>query len=138
MTSTYNWPANLIYEYRGMIILLIIIIISKIQIILFLSFVVNIYMRCIKKKNRKTVQKTEKTVKLNPNEKKIYVLTKCNTLVNRDLLNRRNVYLKKVKKDYNKLYGQRGVKYFESIQKNIEKPKKNKKVSFSGDIQYSN
>ena len=138
MTSTYNWPANLIYEYRGMIILLIIIIISKIQIILFLSFVVNIYMRCIKKKNRKTVQKTEKTVELNPNEKKIYVLTKCNTLVNRDLLNRRNVYLKKVKKDYNKLYGQRGVKYFESIQKNIEKPKKNKKVSFSGDIQYSN
>ena len=138
MTSTYNWPANLIYEYRGMIILLIIIIISKIQIILFLSFVVNIYMRCIKKKNRKTVQKTEKTVELNPNEKKIYVLTKCNTLVNRDLLNRRNVYLKKVKKDYNKLYGQRGAKYFESIQKNIEKPKKNKKVSFSGDIQYSN
>jgi hypothetical protein len=95
-------------------------------------------MRCIKKKNRKTVQKTEKTIELNANEKKIYVLTKCNTLVNRDLLNRRNVYLKKVKKDYNKLYGQRGVKYFESIQKNIEKPKKNKKVTFSGDIQYSN
>ena len=138
MTSTYNWPANLIYEYRGIIILLIIIIISKTQIILFLQFIVNIYMRCIKKKNRKTVQKTEKTIELNANEKKIYVLTKCNTLVNRDLLNRRNVYLKKVKKDYNKLYGQRGVKYFESIQKNIEKPKKNKKVTFSGDIQYSN
>ena len=138
MTSIYNWSVNLLYEYRGMIILLIIIVISKIEIIIFLSFIVNIYMKFFKKKNRKIEQKTEKTVELNGDEKKIYVLTKCNTLVNRDLLNRRNVYLKKVKKDYNKLYGQRGAKYFESIQKNIEKPKKNKKVSFSGDIQYSN
>ena len=28
-------------------------------------------------------------------------LTKCNTLVNRDLSNERNSYLKKVKKEYN-------------------------------------
>ncbi len=92
----------------------------------------------IKNKFSKKVETSVETVVLNPKEKKIFVLTKCNTLVNRDLLNRRNLYLKKVKKDYNKLYGQRGAKYFESIQKNIEKPKKNKKVSFSGDIQYSN
>ena len=46
--------------------------------------------------------------------------------------------MKKVKKEYNQIYGTRGVKYFESIQKNVDKPKKNKKVSFSGEIQYSN
>ena len=66
------------------------------------------------------------------------MLTKCNTLVNRDLLNKRSTYLKKVKKEYNQIYGEKGAKYFESIQKNEEKPKKNTKVSFSGDIQYSN
>ena len=79
-----------------------------------------------------------KTVALKGDDKKIFVLTKCNTLVNRDLLDKRNAYLKKVKKEYNQIYGQRGAKYFESIQKNIPKPKKNKKVSFSGEVQYSN
>ena len=59
-------------------------------------------------------------------------------MVNRDLSDKRSVYLKKVKKEYNQIYGQKGAKYFESIQKNISKPKKNKKVSFSEDIQYSN
>ena len=78
-------------------------------------------------------------MKLKGNDKKIFVLTKCNTLVNRDLLDKRSVYLKKVKKEYNQLYGKRGIKYFESIQKNEQKPKKNKKkVTFSGDVQYSN
>lgn len=91
----------------------------------------------IKNKFSKKVEKSVETVVLNAKEKKIFVLTKCNTLVNRDLLNRRNLYLKKVKKDYNKLYGQRGAKYFESIQKNVQKPKKNKKVTFSGELQYS-
>ena len=79
-----------------------------------------------------------KAVELKGDDKKIFVLTKCNTLVNRDLLDKRNAYLKKVKKEYNQIYGQKGAKYFESIQKNIQKPKKNKKVSFSGEVQYSN
>ena len=92
----------------------------------------------IKNKFSKKVETSVETVVLNPKEKKIFVLTKCNTLVNRDLLNRRNLYLKKVKKDYNKLYGKRGAKYFESIQKNVQKPKKNKKVTFSGELEYSN
>ena len=46
--------------------------------------------------------------------------------------------MKKVKKEYNQIYGKRGAKYFESIQTSVEKPKKNKKVTFSGEIQYSN
>ena len=41
-------------------------------------------------------------------DRKIYVLTKCNTLVNRDLMDKRNTYLKKVKKEYNLIYGQKG------------------------------
>ena len=32
-------------------------------------------------------------------DRKIYVLTKCNTLVNRDLMDKRNTYLKKEKKN---------------------------------------
>ena len=40
-------------------------------------------------------------------------------MVNRDLSDKRSVYLKKVKKEYNQIYGQKGAKYFESIQKNI-------------------
>ena len=91
-----------------------------------------------RKKFAKKVEKVVKTIELKGEDKKIFVLTKCNTLVNRDLLDKRNTYLKKVKKEYNQIYGQRGAKYFESIQKNIQKPKKNKKVSFSGEIQYSN
>ena len=44
----------------------------------------------------------------------------------------------KVRNDYNDIYGEKGIKYFESIQKDNLKPKSGKKVSFSGDIQYSN
>jgi len=87
---------------------------------------------------RNNIKKEEKPLELKGEDKKIYVLTKCNTLINRDLLDKRNVYLKKVKKEYNQIYGKRGAKYFESIQKDVERTKKDKKVTFSGDIQYSN
>ena len=50
----------------------------------------------------------------------------------------RNSYLKKVKKEYNLIYGQKGNNYFNSIQNDVQKPKKKKKVSFSGQIEYSN
>ena len=99
----------------------------------FIFILVNMYIK-FRKKFAKKVEKVVKTIELKGEDKKIFVLTKCN----RDLLDKRNTYLKKVKKEYNQIYGQRGAKYFESIQKNIQKPKKNKKVSFSGEIQYSN
>ena len=69
---------------------------------------------------------------------KVYILTKNNTLVNRDLLDKRNAYLENVKNEYNFIYGEKGLKYFQSIQKDNAKAKTNKKVSFSGEIQYSN
>ena len=71
-------------------------------------------------------------------DNKLYVLTRCNTLVNRDLLDKREYYLKKVKTEYQEIYGKKGVNYFNSIQENIPKPKKGGKVKFSGEIEYSN
>ena len=93
-----------------------------------------------RKKLRRSKKIPEKNIEvLKGIDRKIYVLTKCNTLVNRDLMDKRNTYLKKVKKEYNLIYGQKGNNYFNSIQQNIQKPpKKNKKVSFSGEIEYSN
>ena len=138
MTSIFAWLFKLICEYRGLIILVLILLISKTQKIIhmFISLV-NMCFKLRKLFSTK-VQKVVKAVKLKGEDKKIFVLTKCNTLVNRDLLDKRNDYLKKVKKEYNQIYGQKGAKYFESIQKDIQKPKKNKKVSFSGEVQYSN
>ena len=93
-----------------------------------------------RKKLRRSKKIPEKNIEvLKGIDRKIYVLTKCNTLVNRiGLIERRNAYLKKVKKDYNSIYGQRGNNYFNSIQTDVQKPKKKKKVSFSGQIEYSN
>ena len=92
----------------------------------------------LRKKFRKAKKIPEKNIEvLKGIDRKIYVLTKCNTLVNRDLMEKRNAYLKKVKKDYNYIYGQRGNNYFNSIQTDVQKPKKKKKVSFSGQIEYS-
>ena len=91
----------------------------------------------LKKKYFKAIRK-EKPVEVKEETNKVYILTKCNTLVNRDLLDKRNVYLDNVKKEYNDIYGEKGMKYFESIQKENRKPKSKKTVSFSGNIQYSN
>ena len=94
----------------------------------------------LRKRFRRAKKIPEKNIEvLKGIDRKIYVLTKCNTIVNKaGLIEKRNAYLKKVKKDYNYIYGQRGNNYFNSIQKDIQKPKINKKVSFSGKIEYSN
>ena len=46
--------------------------------------------------------------------------------------------MKKVRADYKEIYGKKGINYFNSIQQNNRKPKKNGKVSFSDNIEYSN
>ena len=71
-------------------------------------------------------------------DKKLYVLTRCNTLVNRDLLDKSDFYLKKARTEYKEIYGKKGINYFNSIQQNNKKPKKIGKVRFSGNIEYSN
>ena len=93
----------------------------------------------LRKKFKKSKKIPEKNIEvLKGIDRKIYILTKCNTLVNRDLMKERNSYLKKVKKEYNLIYGQKGNNYFNSIQNDVQKVKKNKNVSFSGEIEYSN
>ena len=60
----------------------------------------------LRKKFRKVKKIPEKNIEiLKGIDRKIYMLTKCNTLVNRDLMETRNSYLKRVKKEYNLIYG---------------------------------
>ena len=91
----------------------------------------------MKKKYFKITSK-EKAIDIKQENNKLTILTRSNTLVNRDSLDKRNAYLVNIKNEYNDIYGEKGLKYYESIQKDNIKPKQNKKVSFSGDIQYSN
>ena len=91
----------------------------------------------MKKKYFKITSK-EKAIDIKQENNKLTILTRSNTLVNRDSLDKRNAYLVNIKNEYNDIYGEKGLKYYESIQKDNIKPKLNKKVSFSGDIQYSN
>ena len=71
-------------------------------------------------------------------EKKVYKLTQINTLINRDMLDKREIYLKKAKAEYKDIYGNKGVKYCNDMQRKFKiKPQKNNKVKFSNSIQYS-
>ena len=137
MSSFFNESINLLSALKVILILAIIIFICKNIFYNFLFIIVSILYCKLKKKFCKITQK-EKPVKTIEDYKKIYALTKCNTLVNRDLLDKRNYYLRKVKNEYNDIYGEKGLKYFQNMQKENQKPKTNKKVTFSGDIQYSN
>ncbi len=71
-------------------------------------------------------------------EKKLYRLTQYNTILNRDMLDKRDIYLKKVQSEYKDIYGNKGDKFFKDMQKKVNKTsKKNCKVRFSNNIQYS-
>ena len=76
---------------------------------------------------------------LTKEEKKLYKLTQCNTILNRDMLDKREIYLKNVQSDYKDIYGNKGVKFCKEMQKRAKSttPKKKCKVKFSNNIQYS-
>ena len=76
---------------------------------------------------------------LTKEEKKLYKLTQCNTLLNRDMLDKREIYLKNVQSHYKEIYGNKGVKFCNDMQKRSKSmtPKKRAKVQFSNHIQYS-
>ena len=75
---------------------------------------------------------------LTTEEKKIYKLTQCNTILNRELLDKRDAYLKNVQNDYKDIYGNKGVQFCKAMQqKKKTTNKKKSKVSFSNNIQYS-
>ena len=56
-------------------------------------------------------------INLTTEEKKLYKLTQCNTILNRELLDKRDVYLKNVQNDYKDIYGNKGVKFCKAMQK---------------------
>ena len=75
---------------------------------------------------------------LTKEEQKLYKLTQCNTILNRDMLDRREVYLKNAQSEYKEIYGNKGVKFCENTHKKVKSaPKKKCKVQFSNNIEYS-
>ena len=71
-------------------------------------------------------------------EQKVYKLTQCNTILNRDMLDKRETYLKSVAIDYKNIYGIKGAKFCNNMQNlNKSNNKKNKRVQFTNIIEYS-
>lgn len=71
-------------------------------------------------------------------EEQLYKLTQCNTFLNRDMLDKRDIYLKNVKNDYKEIYGNKGLKFVQKSQISPKKTsKKNCKVKFSNEVEYS-
>ena len=75
---------------------------------------------------------------LSKEEKEIFKLTQCNTILNRDMLDKRELYLKNVALDYKKIYGIKGDKFYNNMKNyNKSNPKKKKRVQFTNVIEYS-
>ena len=75
---------------------------------------------------------------LSKEEKEIFKLTQCNTILNRDMLDKRELYLKNVALDYKKIYGIKGDKFYNNMKNyNNSNPKKKKRVQFTNVIEYS-
>lgn len=77
-------------------------------------------------------------IPLTEDDKKLFSLTKNNTLVNRDITHKEKNYLKNAQPQYQEIYGNKGVKFCQEEEKNEKKePNKKGKVKFSSIIEYS-
>ena len=95
-------------------------------------------MRLFKKLNGKYSFNQNYYLNLSKEEQKIYKLTQCNTILNRDMLDKREAYLKNVALDYKDIYGLKGVKFCNDMQHlNKSSPKKHRRVQFTNIIEYS-
>lgn len=75
---------------------------------------------------------------LTKEEQQLYKLTQCNTYLNRDMLDRRDIYLRNVQADYKEIYGIKGVEFIKKSQNCPKKSsKKSCKVTFSNEVEYS-
>jgi hypothetical protein len=76
---------------------------------------------------------------LSKEEQKLFKLTQCNTILNRDMLDKREVYLKNVATDYKNIYGVKGTKFYNKMKNYFNKsiPKKKKRVQFTNVVEYS-
>ena len=126
---------NIIIQYKGVLIAIILITIGK-QLLLII--IILYLVRLFKKYFSENLHYNKEYISMTKEEQKIYKLTQCNTLLNRDLLDKRDIYLKNVELDYKDIYGIKGVKCCNKMQ-NCSKttPKKNCKVQFSNNIEYS-
>ena len=92
----------------------------------------------IKKLSFIDIFKKGEYINLTKEEQKLYKLTQCNTILNRDMLDKREIYLKNVQSEYKDIYGNKGLKFCNGMQKRAKSTaKKNCKVRFSNNIQYS-
>ena len=79
---------------------------------------------------------------MNEEDKKIFELTKNNTMINRDIQNKEKEYLKNIESTYQEIYGDKGVKFCEEENKNEgeniqnEENKEKGKVKFSSIVEY--
>ena len=64
--------------------------------------------------------KRSEYMNLTKEEKKLYKLTQCNTILNRDMLEKREVYLKNAEEEYKDIYGNKGVKFCKDMQKKLK------------------
>ena len=83
-------------------------------------------------------------------DKKLFELTKNNTIVNRDILNKEKEYLKNMEQKYKELYGDKGLQFCEEENTNnnneikketqpeeSKKIKRKRKVQFSSIVEYT-
>ena len=71
-------------------------------------------------------------------EKKLFKLTQTNTILNRDMLDKRDIYLKGVKNEYIDIYGKKRNIIFNNFDIKGNMQHKNKlRVRFSNNIEYS-
>ena len=86
----------------------------------------------------KTYDKKPGLLQLSEEELKLFSLTRNNTLVNRDLPNKEEDYLKNAQPKYEELYGDKGTKFCqEELKTGKKEAKKVGRVKFSTIIQYS-
>ena len=77
-------------------------------------------------------------------DKKLFELTKNNTIVNRDILNKEKEYLKNMEKKYKELYGEKGLQFCEEENtintneiKTENQPEERKKIKRRTKVQFS-
>ena len=139
--NLYKESFHFMFHYKEISIFLLVIIFSKTKNNpnLFIYFIVSFLYYFLRRKCFRTFPKGGKEIKVKQdNNNKLFILTRSNTMMNKELLGKQKDYLDNIKNEYNLIYGEKGKKYFESILKDTKKPKLHKKVSFSGEIQYSN
>ena len=62
---------------------------------------------------------TNDEVPMEEEDEKLFELTKSNTMINRDILNKEKTYLKKIESQYKEIYGDKGIQFCKEEDKNI-------------------